>query len=341
MAAQAEAKAPCPQLKGWSGTVHTMGVTEELKVWFMENCKRWVFQIERGEVKGNLHYQCTFEMKVRKRAGTIAADIREALATPLREAKDVHVAIQPLSAIGGRAAWNYSKKVATRVEGPWGSSGAVDPPVPAEIKEIALRDWQETVVAIARRPWSREICRKITVILDVMGGSGKSTLMKYMTFHKHGHIIQPGEAKSMCREAQNVCDDTGSEPRTWIIDLPREKSRMLAKSDFWTGIECLKNGQYADDRHHHKSTMAEFNPNVIIFTNEVPDWSKQTEDRWEIGMVIRDKLEDWSPVAAKAMEEMRVRERVRKDIAAAAALAQVDWAAKIGAWEEERKGAGV
>lgn len=295
------------QARGYALTIHTIGDKEELKAWFMENCSRWVFQLERGTEEAKLHYQCTIELKKRTRPGALANRIRE-----LGFAA-VHVGI--ISSAGNKAAWDYSKKTATRVEGPWGS-GQMIAEEPKSIRDINLHEWQETVIAIAKRPWSREISRKVTIIVDILGGSGKSTLMKYMSYHKIAYAIQPGEAKSMIREAQCVCDDTNSIPRTWMIDLPREKSIVLERSDFWTGIETIKNGQYADDRHHHKSTMAAEEPNVIIFCNEVPNWTKLTEDRWEKGLVMGTSIKPWSDLAASKLERIRKAERIARDIAA-------------------------
>lgn len=81
-----------------------------LEKWLKDNTKNFIFQLERGEESGNLHFQGYLQLETKDRDTALAKKLRDA-------GFKMHVA--PSSTAGKQALQDYAMKDDTRVQGPW------------------------------------------------------------------------------------------------------------------------------------------------------------------------------------------------------------------------------
>ena len=73
----------------------------------------------------------------------------------------------------------------------------------------------------------------------------------------------------------------------YLIDMPRALKKNNL-SEFYAGIEVLKNGVTYDRRYSGKKRRMD-RPNIICFTNILPDFRFMTQDRWVIWQMQDDQ----------------------------------------------------
>jgi hypothetical protein len=63
---------------------------------------------------------------------------------------------------------------------------------------------------------------------------------------------------------------------------------------FYTGIECVKDGYAYDDRYRFIEKVFDC-PNIWIFSNQLPDETLLSNDRWRIWEVVENNLQIYEP----------------------------------------------
>jgi len=146
--------------------------------------------------------------------------------------------------------------------------------IPKPIRVITeLRPWQEEVVKMVS---SEADDRTINWYWEKTGGVGKSALCKLLC-HKHDAIVCSGKAADMKYMIATMYKEKGYFPEIVIFDVPRSSLNYLS----YTGIEEIKNGCFASTKY--ESGMVVMNsPHVIVFANELPDFSAMSADRWNV-----------------------------------------------------------
>ncbi len=239
-----------------------------------KHCKRWCFQLEKGEKNGYMHWQVRFSLKVRLRYSTILQSIK-------KKSFWIGGHITPTS---NPTYWSgdmfYVMKEDTRVSGPWSDK---------DDKKV-LTQQLEWFVKQKLRPFQTDIIeqsqifdmRTIDLIWDTTGCCGKSLLSEYMEYEGLAEEIP----------AYRLMDDifqwvaTRPIKKSYIIDLPRgmKKDRL---GDFYSGIEVIKNGVAFDKRN--RATKVRFSrPRIFVFTNILPDFKLMSDDRWVIWKILPD-----------------------------------------------------
>lgn len=229
-----------------------------------EVAKHWVFQLERGEEKGYLHYQIRISLYKKKRRGELLTLLNNtALQAPNY--------CQPTSTPGTKT-FDYVMKKDTRVEGPWTEKD----PDPEQIDDELLfppNAFQTKMLELIKGIIDR---RKISVVVDPKGNRGKTWLLKYVRYHKLGTVI-PTFNKMEDISQMVMCKPVD---RCYMIDMPRS-IKPNKMQEFWSGIEQLKNGYCYDKRNSFKDRQFR-TPHVIVLTNKMPDKEMLSEDRWDI-----------------------------------------------------------
>lgn len=256
------------------------GDVQELICLLQAMAKHWVFQLEEGE-SGYLHYQGRVSLKKKSR----------------------HVTFLPRFAAhwsptgNATRGFDYVQKEDTRVDGPW--SDLDDNFVPTHIEEIkSLLPWQQTILDSIGKPSELRI---VNVVVDAVGGIGKSMLREY-AHYKHKAVVVPAEndAKALVAAVCNILSGRKDRnPSMMIVDLPRAvcKERM---DELFAGIERLKDGRAVDLRHRYRDWS--FNPCAIwVFTNTVPRAEMLSADRWRVWAVENKTLVDFVTKAPKSM----------------------------------------
>jgi len=221
-----------------------------------EYCKAWVFQVERAPTTGLLHFQARVSLFKKLRLPQLKEEMDD---TVFKGAK-----LLPTSNNGrsGPAFWNYCSKRPTRVLGPWDSKTDFEPP--------KMTKQLETYYLLQEKPWMKTVKsmmkvydeRHIDMIIQEIGNKAKTVFVEALEFEECAFQVPP------CRLLQEIMEFVlaSRKQRAWkayCIDLPKalKKDKM---SDFFAGIECLKNGMAYDRRYSAKRIRFD-RPNVWIF----------------------------------------------------------------------------
>lgn len=278
-------KAPEIRKKTWVFTWNNPRVLDLpfLKQLFDQLAAKYVFQLEAGE-QGTPHVQGVVAFRS---ARTFSA-VRNL--HPQVDTDRWHWEVcrnWRLSAL-------YCQKEEGRLDGPW-TGGDVPRP------KKRVRDWWDPELA---SQWQRDLLsvlsgppdpRKVYWLWEATGGTGKSTFARHLVgFNERfrgrsivlsgkfsdvsyavvNHVLGDPERSGRGSAEQT---DTGSDLDLVIFDLERAAGNHVS----YKAIENLKNGMIFAPKY--KSRMALFEKcHVVVFSNEPPDESKMSRDRWEV-----------------------------------------------------------
>lgn len=143
---------------------------------------------------------------------------------------------------------------------------------PLAVPEILLKPWQETLYATLRvRPETGD--RTIHFVVDTKGGGGKSTFCNYIEASLDRGVVQvmkPGRYQDMAFELDDQI-------HILLMDCPRCRTDILQ----YNFLEDVKDGRVSCAKYQSFQKRLE-RVHVVCFTNEYPDQSKLSEDRFSI-----------------------------------------------------------
>lgn len=265
------------QLEVWDFTIPSACTdVEQIRTSCTKGDIRYCFQMEKGE-SGYEHYQ-----------GRIHWPSRVRLSTLINWKKKVGLDEMHFSPTCKANKDNnfYVMKDETRIDGPWMDTDTAEDEGFNYIQKRFRgtqnwRAWQQTILdMIDAVPDDRTV----NVIIDKVGGSGKTYLTMYLMSHgKAWRVPQQKDARDIARCIM------GTDPHTcYFIDFPRAISSKDQNSCY-AAIEEIKNGYCYDDRYKFKQRFFE-PPHVWVFTNSMPDTSLLSKDRWNFWTVRDNKL---------------------------------------------------
>jgi len=209
----------------------------------------FAYQCEKGE-NGTPHIQGCVKWKNQRRFETL---------------KNLYPRYHWEKCRNWKASYEYCQKEEGRIDGPWTKQKA-------RMGDIAgkLFLWQAILQKLFElRPDDRSIC----CLVDETGDSGKTKFCKHICMNNPKALYLSGSAKYM-KYAIMKCIDEGVVPTVLLLDIPR-----CDKNLDYRGIEEIKNGIFFNV--HYEAKMVTYPcPHVIIFTNNRPDFSKLSLDRW-------------------------------------------------------------
>lgn len=184
-----------------------------------------------------------------------------------------HVSITGLKHIN----WEYVQK-----EGNYTASWEYKSPL-MRFKKLELRDWQfDTCKKLMAQDERSVMC-----IVDVDGNHGKTYLRKFLQANKLCHYIpEMNDMRDLMRISMNKYENEKIDG--FCFDLPRadgDKKNIA----LWKAIEEIKNGYLYDDRYHFREMWIDV-PKILVFTNDYPEQSVLSKDRWKI-YTIMDGIE--------------------------------------------------
>ena len=231
--------------------------------------KKWVFQQERGEESGYLHWQIRGHLHKPTTAAACVSKFREILfgGRISVTSKGVHQGNN----------FNYMMKADTRVEGPWTEKDIMTAPptLTRQLKEFFQyepRPWQKKV----KEQIVKTEDRCINILMDNVGNTGKSIFCESLEYEGLAYEIPP----MTCMEDIMQCCMGIPGQKAYLIDMPRGM-RKEKLAGFYSGIEALKNGTMYDKRHSFQKRRID-RPQIWVFTNHLPDFNLMSKDRWVV-----------------------------------------------------------
>lgn len=272
--AEKRTKEQGPKLAVWDLTIPTSSGLEDLthvglvKTALQEWAKKWVFQEEISTEKKYQHFQIRMSLHKREREGSLAYKLKE---TALKG----HLSATSTKA---SASFDYVMKADTRTRGPWKDTDEKVGKVPNDVARMkTLWPFQEK---LRKECLGEADYRKIIVIVGLDGNNGKTGFRRWMQWHTKAQYVPPifGD---MTKLLGFVCSFPPN--KVYIVDLPRgiKQNKKSKVEDIWAGLEVIKGGDMYDWRHKGKAEMMSI-PHIIVLTNEIPDRSLLSPDRWDI-----------------------------------------------------------
>jgi len=259
----------------WDFTIPIDKITaDELKNKLKEHAKSWCFQGEQGATTGYKHWQGRISLKVKSRKGPDIID-------------GIHWSI---TSDENKDNMFYCLKDETRIEGPYKDTDR-ERYIPRQYRDIKLYDWQQQIKdsATVFEP------RKINLIYDEKGNSGKSTIASICELLYDGIDMPPlNDFKELIALMCDICmDENQRNPRIVFFDLPRalDKERLFG---MYSAIEQIKKGKLYDCRYKYKKWWIDA-PQCWVFSNILPDRKMLSADRWNLWTINKgtQKLEKY------------------------------------------------
>jgi len=249
--------------------------TEEKMVeWLEPIAVHYIFQKEKGEETGRLHYQCAIRFKSRKRKSTL-----------LRSIERLGLATSQFRFTQMNGSWEANVRYCSKVE------GRVNYPVAnfpvyegADVEFLSVVShqypWQSKLLAEVLLPGLQRFKiaddREILWIKDPQGNNGKSKFVKFMCLHYRNCVKVPfGTATQM----RSTIISMGPQ-ECYFIDIPRTLGRDDDMTAVLSVIEDLKNGFVVSSMYGKNAELIMTPPHIILFSNRECPVSALSGDRW-------------------------------------------------------------
>lgn len=144
----------------------------------------------------------------------------------------------------------------------------------AKYEDVEWYDWQKKIIALHDEPAGD---RKIVWVTDYVGNRGKSFLTRYMVV-KFNIILADGKKADVFHQIAKRLEDVDNEDvfDMVILDIPRHNQEFIN----YGLLEQLKNGCIMSGKFEG-GVFVFPSPHVIVMSNELPDYTKFSQDRWE------------------------------------------------------------
>lgn len=229
----------------------------ELLFRLRRRAKRWQFGIEVGSHSGYEHYQVRYECSngdiSRERGywGDISCELQQGGGWSEYERKDGNFYTSDDVRMG-----KYRFR---------------------ELKELQLY-----ILSLGRLEGERGI----TLIVDKIGGIGKTFLGRWADLNGYGTYIDGStDIETINRDIYDISETR--QINRLFIDLTRNTKFT---GNLWSGIESIKNGYLVDRRYGYRSKWI-CPPEIYIFANHEPaSWDGLSDDRWQRLFIERKKI---------------------------------------------------
>lgn len=155
-----------------------------------------------------------------------------------------------------------------------------------EEPKVLWRPWQMEALEFLSKPSND---RLILWIADLKFRSGKSSFCEHLEMFYKLMFLVDLKLSSVGSQIRRAFEKGGQEIKNIIIDLP--KGYEMPK-DAYNTLEYLKNGKIISEKYDSAKInfTGSYNrrPNVIVFSNELPDFDKLSADK--LGLWLLDDL---------------------------------------------------
>lgn len=143
---------------------------------------------------------------------------------------------------------------------------------------------QKYLANLFKEPEDPLFGRKVHWCVDYKGGWGKSILCKYLV-DQMGALVVQGANNDILHGVVAYVEKHGCGPPIVVLDVPRVNKGCVS----YQAIESIKNGCFFSGKY--ESQMVRFNsPHILVLSNQLPDVTKLSYDRWIIYHLEKDKI---------------------------------------------------
>lgn len=238
--------------------------------------KKFVFQLEKGDQDGYVHWQIRLSLHKRQTCPYVHKNIMPHLPG--------HWSVTSLNVHDSGNQFNYVMKVDSRIEGPWKDTDCIPPPP-------VLTPQLENYWQYQRYPWQIDAERlakeynerHLIYIYDPHYNSGKSIFCEDLEYRDIACEIPPFTMM------EDICQFVMCQPKStcYLFDMPAamKKEKM---HQMYSGLEMLKNG-FLYDKRYKGQKMRIARPGIICFANNLPITDLMAPDRWVTLYLTPDK----------------------------------------------------
>lgn len=141
--------------------------------------------------------------------------------------------------------------------------------------ELDLYEWQKQIVKVLDGPIND---RYLYWYWEETGCAGKTTFCKWIYTHYDDVVVLSGKAADMKHGIVQFKETTGRLPKIILIDMPRSTNLDFLS---YQGIEEVKDMFFFSGKYEG-GMICGAPPHLIIFSNEEPNYSKCSADRWMV-----------------------------------------------------------
>lgn len=145
-----------------------------------------------------------------------------------------------------------------------------------EYKNVSWRPFQKVVIDLLDKEPDP---RKIHWFWEPDGNTGKSFLVKYLAI-KHNAVMAEGKRDDIFNQVAGVLEKDQI-PRVVLVDIPRSSAKYVS----YSALEKVKNGCLYSGKYEGARAIFPI-PHVVVFSNEEPDRSMMSADRWDVHRVL-------------------------------------------------------
>lgn len=260
-------KRPSPA-KNWSFTQFDYQLPDALFPRFSNHPKvrRFAYQQEVCPETGRDHLQGCVEFHSKTR--------------PLTEFPELDTLKAKFKWLSCKGNWQqnlqYCTKEDTRVAGTTPVTYGCRAPRPIWVLET-LRPWQQRLWDLIKERPDPKDTRTIHWWWEPSGNTGKSAFAKWLC-KVHGALLVSGKGTDVLHGVAKHIENDGEPPEIVVWDIPRCTEVQYLS---YSSVESLKNGHFFSGKYESASVLMN-PPHVVVFSNEGPDVSKMSHDRWKI-----------------------------------------------------------
>jgi len=256
----------------WDFRISAEGLEETIIIKQLKSiCKKYVFQLEKGEQTGYLHYQGRMSL-VKKHRKTELMKLFNLISVPNYLEPTVNTTFYTGDMF-------YVTKEETRQAGPWNEK---------ENEKYIPRQYVGMLEKLY--PFQKHIyesskvfdTRTINMIYCPNGNVGKTTIASVCQLYGSGLMLPPvNDAEKLVQAACDICMAKATRtPSPIFIDMPRSMNKERLNG-VYSAIEQIKNGYLYDLRYCYKEYWID-SPCIWVFSNIEPEFGMLSMDRWKV-----------------------------------------------------------
>jgi len=245
---------------------------------------QWCFQLERGTNNDKQHYQVRVIMMTHQMKATLL----HIFSCRGIDERDLTFLPESNKSIEQGGLSFYVMKDETRQDGPWMDASYVRPVKHVyEGKDLKCMD--------TPRPFQQklmDIClaepndRDMIWVCNRSGNAGKSKLMKYMRFHRDRYNMARVPMGS-ANQIKTAVIEKGPH-KIYMVDMPRVRGSDERLTEIFSALEEIKNGWVESAMYGKPAELIMEPPHIVIFSNDVPNLSYASLDRWVVYLLYDD-----------------------------------------------------